>query len=225
MTKTICITGASRGIGFEVAKQAAALNHKVIALSRNINPLKELEGVDSFPIDITDEKALSEYTSTWTSQGIHIDALINNAGALRNLPFDQTTQADFEAVYKVNVFGLATVTRQLIPLLHADSHVLNISSMGGMERTSKFPGLAAYSSSKAAVNILTELLAEEYKNTGPSFNALALGAVQTEMLQAAFPGFDAPLSAERMGSYVLRFALEGQQFFNGKIIPVASTTP
>ena len=225
MTKTICITGASRGIGFEVAKQAAARNYKVIALSRNTSSLEQLDGVDAFPLDITDEMTLSEYISTWTRQGIRIDALINNAGALRNLPFDQTTIADFEAVYKVNVFGLASVTRHLLPLLNVEGHVLNISSMGGMERTSKFPGLAAYSSSKAAVNILTELLAEEYNKTGPAFNALALGSVQTEMLQAAFPGFDAPLSAKSMGSYVLRFALEGQQFFNGKIIPVASTTP
>ncbi len=81
----------------------------------------------------------------------------------------------------------------------------------------KFPGLAAYSSSKGAVNILTELLAEEYKDSGPAFNALALGAVQTEMLEQAFPGFQAPVSAAEMAVYVLNFALQGQQFFNGKI--------
>ena len=97
--------------------------------------------------------------------------------------------------------------------------------MGGLEGSSKFPGLAAYSSSKAAVNILTELLAEEYKNTGPAFNGLALGAVQTEMLEAAFPGFKAPVTAQQMAKYILQFALQGQQFYNGKILPVSSSTP
>jgi NAD(P)-dependent dehydrogenase (short-subunit alcohol dehydrogenase family) len=97
--------------------------------------------------------------------------------------------------------------------------------MGGLQGSSKFPGLAAYSSSKAAVNILTELLAEEYKNTGPAFNGLALGAVQTEMLEAAFPGFKAPVTAQQMAKYILQFALQGQQFYNGKILPVSSSTP
>jgi NAD(P)-dependent dehydrogenase (short-subunit alcohol dehydrogenase family) len=103
--------------------------------------------------------------------------------------------------------------------------VVNISSMGGLATTVKFPGLAAYSSSKGAVNILTELLAEEFKESGPAFNALALGAVQTEMLEEAFPGLQAPLSAVEMATYVLEFALTGQQYFNGKILPVSSSTP
>jgi NAD(P)-dependent dehydrogenase (short-subunit alcohol dehydrogenase family) len=110
-------------------------------------------------------------------------------------------------------------------LIDLKGQVLNISSIGGVDGSSKYPGLAAYSSSKGAVNILTELLAEEYKATGPAFNALALGAVQTEMLAQAFPGFKAPVSADEMASYILKFALEGQQFFNGKILPVSSSTP
>jgi NAD(P)-dependent dehydrogenase (short-subunit alcohol dehydrogenase family) len=113
----------------------------------------------------------------------------------------------------------------LLPCIKEEGHVVNISSMGGIGGSSKFPGLAAYSSSKAAVNILTELLAEEYKNSGPAFNSLALGAVQTEMLAQAFPGFQAPLTAEEMASYVLKFALKGQQFFNGKVLPISSSTP
>lgn len=224
MTKTLFITGASQGIGFQICKQAAALGHRVFAISRTIKPLKGLKGVTAFSVDITDEKALQNVISLM-GEAVKIDALINNAGALRNLPFATTTTADFEAVYRVNVFGLAAVTRCLLPLISSDGHVVNISSMGGIERSSKFPGLAAYSSSKAAVNILTELLAEEYKATGPSFNSLALGAVQTEMLSKAFPGFNAPLTAETMGAYILNFALEGQKLYNGKILPISSGTP
>jgi NAD(P)-dependent dehydrogenase (short-subunit alcohol dehydrogenase family) len=113
----------------------------------------------------------------------------------------------------------------LLPLINSKGQVLNISSMGGVDGSSKFPGLAAYSSSKGAVNTLTELLAEEYKTSGPAFNALALGAVQTEMLAQAFPGLKAPVSADEMARYILKFALEGQQFFNGKILSVSSSTP
>ena len=97
--------------------------------------------------------------------------------------------------------------------------------MGGINGAAKFTGLSAYSSSKGAVNILTELLAEEYKEKGPSFNALAFGAVQTEMLEEAFPGLKAPISAKEIADFILDFSLQGQKYFNGKIIPVSSTTP
>jgi NAD(P)-dependent dehydrogenase (short-subunit alcohol dehydrogenase family) len=142
-----------------------------------------------------------------------------------NKPFSDTTKSEFEAIYQVNLFGLASITRMLLPQISTKGHVINISSMGGIDGSVKFPGLSAYSSSKGAVNILTELLAEEYKETGPSFNALALGAVQTEMLEEAFPGLKAPLSAKKMASYVLDFAITGQKYYNGKILPISSSTP
>ncbi len=177
------------------------------------------------PIDIADEKALEEFANQLKGKRVVVDALVNNAGALLNQPFSETTKEDFEAVYRVNVFGLASLIRLLLPLIDPKGHVVNISSMGGIGGSSKFPGLAAYSSSKGAVNILTELLAEEYKESGPSFNSLALGAVQTEMLAQAFPGFQAPLSAKEMAQYIFKFAVEGHHFFNGKTLPVSSSTP
>ena len=128
-------------------------------------------------------------------------------------------------MYKVNVFGLANLTRTLLSKMDINSHVVNISSMGGINGTSKFPGLAAYSSSKGAVSILTELLAEEFKETGPFVNALALGAVQTEMLSEAFPGLNVPMDSITMAAYIAEFALSGHQFYNGKVLPVSNTTP
>ena len=169
--------------------------------------------------------ALADFASTLQKEQRPVDALVNNAGAFLNKPFAETSREEFESIYQVNVFGLASITRKLLPQLHPQGHVVNISSMGGLATTVKFPGLAAYSSSKGAVNILTELLAEEFKESGPAFNALALGAVQTEMLEEAFPGLQAPLSAVEMATYVLEFALTGQQYFNGKILPVSSSTP
>ena len=142
-----------------------------------------------------------------------------------NKPFAQTSQIDFENVYKVNVFGVANLTRICLPYMQKGSHVVSISSMGGIQGSMKFAGLSAYSSSKGAVITLSELLAEEYKEQEIAFNVLALGAVNTEMLQEAFPGYDAPISAAAMADYIFNFALTGNQYHNGKIIQVSSSTP
>lgn len=225
MEKTFVVTGASRGIGYDLVQHIANQGHTVYALSRTIKTIKKTPKLFPVAIDITDEKALEEFANQLKDNKVVVDALVNNAGALLNQPFSETTKEDFEAVYRVNVFGLASLTRLLLPLIDPKGHIVNISSMGGIGGSSKFPGLAAYSSSKGAVNILTELLAEEYKESGPSFNALALGAVQTEMLAQAFPGFQAPLSAKEMAQYIFKFALEGHHFFNGKTLPVSSSTP
>lgn len=225
MEKTFVVTGASRGIGYDLVQHIANQGHTVYALSRTIKTIKKTPKLFPIAIDITNEKALEEFANQLKDNRVVVDALVNNAGALLNQPFSETTKEDFEAVYRVNVFGLASLTRLLLPLIDPKGHVVNISSMGGIGGSSKFPGLAAYSSSKGAVNILTELLAEEYKESGPSFNVLALGAVQTEMLAQAFPGFQAPLSAKEMAQYIFKFAVEGHHFFNGKTLPVSSSTP
>ena len=151
--------------------------------------------------------------------------LINNAGMLLNKPFAETNISDFEEVYKTNVFGVAELTRIVLPFMRKEGHVVTISSMGGVQGSMKFPGLAAYSSSKGAVVTLTELLAEEYKDSGISFNVLALGAVQTEMLEEAFPGYKAPTSAVDMATYISNFALNGNKFYNGKLLQVSNSTP
>ncbi len=226
--KNIVITGTSRGIGFEMVSIFASMGYNVLALSRNEKPVTDLglENVKAFSFDITSEdshlKAENYIEHHWDSK---VDVLINNAGALLNKPFADSAWEDFSRVYKVNVFGVAEVTRKLLPFMHKDSHVLTISSMGGIQGSMKFPGLAAYSSSKGAVLTLTELLAEEYKESGPSFNALALGAVQTEMLEEAFPGYQAPVSAWEMAEYIADFSLKGHKLYNGKILQVSNSTP
>jgi 3-oxoacyl-[acyl-carrier protein] reductase len=184
--KTILITGASNGIGFEIAKTAASLGHKVIAISRDITNLKPLINVDSYSVDITNDSLIESFVKNLIQKKIKLDILINNAGLLVNMPFEETSIKTFKNVYNVNVFGVVSVIRMCLPIMNKKSHVLNISSMGGVQGSSKFPGLSAYSSSKGALITLTELLAEEYNETGPSFNVLALGAVQTEMLERLF---------------------------------------
>ena len=155
----------------------------------------------------------------------NVDVLINNAGLLINKPFVETSLEDFQKVYSTNVFSVAMLTKFLIKRMNNKSNVVNISSVGGVEGTLKFSGLSAYSSSKGALNILTEMLAEEYKENGIHFNSLALGSVQTKMLKKAFPGFQASTSAKDMAKYIYNFAMEGYKLINGKVISISSTTP
>ena len=225
--KNVIITGTSRGIGFELAQLFAKNNCNVLAISRNEKPLKNLniQNITTLSVDFTKENEFKKVTEFVSKNWKQVDILINNAGKLINKPFEELTSAHFLEVYQVNVFAVAELTRQLLPFLKKGSHVVSISSIGGIQGSVKFPGLAAYSSSKGAVLTLTELLAEEYKEQGIAFNALALGAVQTEMLAEAFPGYKAPVSAIEMAAYILNFALTGNKYYNGKILQVSSTTP
>ncbi|WP_411768692.1 SDR family NAD(P)-dependent oxidoreductase [Winogradskyella sp. A3E31] len=225
--KNIIITGTSRGIGYELVKLFSKAGHNVLALSRNDLPIRELnlKNVNSLSFDLNNLEDYETVTDFVKSEWNDVDILINNAGSLVNKSFSETTLSDFETVYKTNVFGVAELTRIVLPFMKNNGHVLNISSMGGVQGSAKFAGLAAYSSSKGAVITLTELLAEEYKETGPSFNVLALGAVQTEMLEEAFPGYKAPISAKEMADYITNFALTGHQFYNGKMLQVSNSTP
>ena len=227
MSKRVIITGTSRGIGLELVKLFAEQGHNVLALSRNETPVKalQLKNVTTFPFDLGDMEAYKQVQQFMSAEWQYVDILINNAGTLLNKPFSNTSMQDFEDVYKTNVFGVAELTRLALPFMNSGSHVVTISSMGGVQGSMKFPGLAAYSSSKAAVITLTELLAEEYKSSGISFNVLALGAVQTEMLEEAFPGYEAPLSALEMADYICDFSQNGQKFYNGKLLQVSSSTP
>ena len=225
--KNIVITGTSRGIGFELAKLFANEGHQVLALSRNEKPLKKEnhENITALSVDLSIQNDFKKVTDFIHQQWKHVDILINNAGKLVNKPFTDLTSEDFLEVYKVNVFGVAELTKQLIPFFKKGSHVVAISSMGGIQGSMKFPALAAYSSAKGAVITLSELLAEEYKEQQIAFNVLALGAVQTEMLEEAFPDYQAPLSAEEMANYIYDFSLTGNKFYNGKVLEVSSSTP
>ena len=210
-----------------MVKLFSAAGHNVLALSRNSIPVLglKLKNVTALEFDIANESEIVKLSAYLQTAMKTVDVVINNAGFLVNKPFSELTSEEFKKCYDVNVFGVASLIRTVLPFIKKDGHVVNISSMGGVQGSVKFPGLSAYSSSKGAIITLTELLAEEYKETGPSFNVLALGSVQTEMLEEAFPGFKAPLSANEMAHYIMDFSLTGNKFYNGKILQVSSTTP
>ena len=224
--KNIIITGTSRGIGYELALQFAKAGHQVLAISRKIpQALLGNENITCLSVDLSNESELEKVKNFLSKSWKQIDAIVHNAGSLLLKPFSETSQQDFENIYKVNVFGVANLTRICLPYLQKGSHVVTISSLGGIQGSLKFAGLAAYSSSKGAVITLSELLAEEYKERGIAFNVLALGSVQTEMLAEAFPGYQAPITASEMADYIFNFTLTGNKYFNGKVLQVSSTNP
>lgn len=224
--KNIIITGTSRGIGYELALQFANEGHQVLAISRKTpKELIEHQNITCLSIDISNPAELLQVEKFISQTWKKVDILIHNAGSLLHKTFTQISAEEFQNIYKVNVFAVAELTKICIPFMEKGSHVVTISSMGGIQGSMKFAGLAAYSSSKGAVITLSELLAEEYKEQGIAFNVLALGAVNTEMLQEAFPGYEAPLSAKEMADYIFNFALTGNKYYNGKVLQVSSSTP
>jgi len=225
--KNIIITGTSSGVGLELCKFFSKAGHSIYAISRNIENLKKLKlsNVKCFSVDISDKTAIQKFYNNLKKEKVSIDILINNAGCLEKLPFSKTTYDIFKQVFAVNVLGLAELTRQLLFLMPTGGHVVNISSIGGIQGSLKFAGLSAYSSSKSAVNCLTELWAEEYKEKGIAFNALAFGSIATEMFKKAFPKFKAAIQSKDAALYIMEFALNGNNLYNGKILPISISTP
>lgn len=230
----ILVSGASKGIGFEMVKCFIKNpRNLVVAVSRNTDSLVKLVEQNNthslLPVkaDITKPLHLKKIHQAIKSLDLPLDVLINNAGLIINKPFEKIRNKDLTAVYATNVFAPFALMQMIFPLMNKTrkSHIVNISSMGGFQGSSKFPGLSAYSSSKAALCGLTECLAEEFKTRNVAVNCLAIGAVQTEMLSKAFPDYKAPLKAHQMAEFICNFALTGHQYFNGKIIPVSSATP
>lgn len=232
----IVITGASSGVGFEaVLELILNSNNKVVAIARTANKLKTLfdiaKGLNpdctlySTQFDIVHDDYEGGLVPFLKQRLGTVDILINNAGALINKPFMELDQIDFAEMLQSNLLGHIKMIQNLVPLMNENSHIVNIGSMGGYQGSAKFSGLSAYSASKGALHVMTECLASELAEQKINVNCLALGSAQTEMLEKAFPDFQSPVAAFEMGKYIAQFALTGHKFFNGKIIPVAHSTP
>ena len=218
--KNAIITGTSSGLGFELVNKFIAENYNIISLSRSTCSIKS-SLVEHCNFDITNPKSISELKKLIQSKYKTIDILINNAGMLINKPFIELSKKEFISVYDVNFFGVIELIKGILPFFKSKSQIINISSIGGINGTNKFKGLSAYSSSKGALNILTEVLAEEFKETGPVINSLCLGSVQTKMLEQAFPGYKAQVQPREMANFIYDFSQSGGKVFNGKIIPIS----
>lgn len=232
----IVITGASSGVGFEAVLELIQSNDNfVVALARSEDKLQRLLDIASslnpdcnlYPVkfDIVHDDYITGLIPFVQARLGSVDILINNAGSLIKKPFEELAQLDFAEMLQNNLLGHVKMIQNLLPLMKPKTHILNIGSMGGFQGSLKFPGLAAYSASKAALHTLTECLAFEFEERQIKVNCLALGSAQTEMLEKAFPDYESPVLAYEMGKYIADFALTGHKFFNGKVLPVAVINP
>jgi len=226
----ILISGVSRGIGRALAEELLQdENHVVTGISGTSEPVFVKGSIRGryhhYALSHGAPPDFAGLVSLLHREGLRIDVLVNNAGMMLHKPWDALTTGDFEQVMRVNVLMPLLLTQAVVPLMNRPGHVVNVTSMGGIGGTVKFPGLSLYSASKGALTILTEALAEELKETGVHVNGIAPGAVQTEMLEEAFPGYRAPVTPGEMASFLAHFALNGHKLFNGKVLPVAVTTP
>ncbi len=234
--RNIIVTGASRGIGYETVKSFSqfAQNH-IIAISRDTLGLERLVDdckktnpettIYPLPFDLENDDYNTQLLPSILKHFQQVDILINNAGKLINKPLESFSVSDFDSIFNVNVKSVFRLIQVLIPYMSENSHIVNISSMGGYQGSSKFPGLALYSAAKGAVAIFSECLAEELKNRNIKVNCLAPGSVRTKMFSEAFPEYKAQLSAKEMADFIRYFAINGHNYFNGKILPVSVSTP
>lgn len=226
--KTVLVTGASKGVGYALAIKFLEEGFKVVCTSRDKQDLQTLNNkygnlCHPYSLDLRSSESIDTFFLNVSGQ--KFDIVIQNAGSLVNKPFLKISKEELYACYEVNVLGPFQLQQKLFPLLNKDSHTVFISSVGGFQGSVKFPGLSAYSTSKAAIVSLTELLQEEFKESNLVFNCLCLGAVQTEMLDNAFPGYKAPLNAPQMAAYIFQFATTAHHYMRGKVLPVSLTTP
>jgi short-subunit dehydrogenase len=229
----IIINGGSKGIGREVVLHLAKVkDNQILVTGRNEAMLKELqmeclnENVSYLKMDISElSKGIEAVKDQIYNRFSGVDILINVAGSLIVGEFMKLTDTDSRKMMETNFFGPAAFIRLLVPLMPAGSHIVNISSMGGFQGSSKYRGLSVYSASKAALSCLSECMAGELSDSGISVNCLALGSVQTAMFENAFPGFKAPLDSKEMAEFISYFAVNGHKYFNGKVLPVAVNNP
>jgi 3-oxoacyl-[acyl-carrier protein] reductase len=221
--KNVLVIGASRGIGKELVKQFAVKDLETFGFARSLQNSSE-NNIHYLHLDLLSPTVKSDFEKAIS--GIdQIDYLIHNAGFIAVKPFLELSREDIQNCYQVNVLSVMEITQVCIPKMKPGGHIVMISSIGGFQGSSKFPGLAAYSTSKAALVSLTELLAEEFKNSGISINCLCLGAVQTEMMEEAFPGYKAPHQPAEIAEFIVDFTLNNGKYFHGKIIPVSVSNP
>jgi 3-oxoacyl-[acyl-carrier protein] reductase len=231
MKTKVIVTGAGGGIGINLTEQLLEKGCEVVAVSRNTKvflKLKERFGSLLYVLEIDFlQQDFNDYLENFNEAFKDVDILINNAGLLINKPFEDFNMAEVQDLINVNYTAPLLLTHKCLPALKKSNraHVVNISTMGAVQGSTKFPGLSIYASTKAAICTFTEVMAEEYKDDNIHFNCLALGSVDTSMFNNAFPGHFANASPKEIASYIIDFALNKRELFNGKIIPVAAQTP
>ncbi|MBK8227744.1 MAG: SDR family oxidoreductase [Flavobacteriales bacterium] len=230
--ESVLVTGAGSGIGLETVRALLVQSTvDIIVIARNGRQRLDAELQDHpTRIHVIEQDLLASDAIEQIVAGVskkRLVGLVHNAAELIKVEFGQYAREELLRVYEINVVIPMLLTQALISPLtgHPNSHVVSISSMGGFQDSTKFPGLLGYSSSKAALACMAQCLAVEFAEHGIKSNCLALGSVDTPMLRAAFPGYKAASTAAEMGTFIAEFTLKGHKVFNGKVLPVSASTP
>jgi NAD(P)-dependent dehydrogenase (short-subunit alcohol dehydrogenase family) len=197
--RTWLITGASRGFGFEIARQALELGDNVVATARRPEEITAVLSSDrllALPLDVTDEAAAQRTADAAVERFGSIDVLVNNAGRGLLGAVEEASDAEVRAVYDTNVFGLLAVTRAVLPVLRRQraGRVINISSVGGFSGSL---GWGIYNSTKFAVEGLSEAMRLELAPLGIDVTIVEPGMFRTDFLD----GSSLHTAAEVIGDY------------------------
>lgn len=187
------ITGASRGIGAELAKQFAKGGYDLVLVARNAKQLRELAAdlkrefectVTVVPLDLGEPGAPQALLEKLAKKAIAIEVLVNNVGLLRFGDFIDIPREDYQQLINLNIAVLTELTYLFIgPMRQRGSgRVLNVASLSGFMPV---PEMAVYAATKAYVLSLSEALHEEFKETGVTVTATCPGFVSTDMVAGA----------------------------------------
>jgi NAD(P)-dependent dehydrogenase (short-subunit alcohol dehydrogenase family) len=186
-TKTWFITGTSQGIGLELVKKALAAGYNVVAASRSITSIPEVEGNNDrllqVQIDLTDETSISTGVLAAIEKFGKIDVLVNNAGYGLLGGIEESSKIEVQQNFDVNVFGLLSVTRAVLPFMREKNsgHIFNLSSVFGLIAGA---GWGIYCATKFAVEGLSEALAQEVQPFGIHVTIIEPGYFRTNFLNA-----------------------------------------
>ncbi|HLX70477.1 MAG TPA: SDR family oxidoreductase [Verrucomicrobiae bacterium] len=219
--KTVLITGANRGIGFETARQLAGRGFHVVIGVRSeeqgrkaLGELKGLGKISLFPVDVSSSKSITDAASKFTAIAGQLDVLINNAGIYpdEGLSILTISRERMASTFQTNTFGPLEMTQAFLPYLKKSpaARVINVSSGYG-----QLDGLSAnvpsYCLSKLTLNGVTIMLSEALKGDGIAVNSMCPGWVRTDM-----GGSAAPRSVEEGADTAVWLASEADQKVTGK---------
>lgn len=185
MSKVWFVTGAGRGLGAAIAARALASGNQVVAGVRrpSATPLSDASAnaVLEVPLDVSDERQIERAVETTMQRFGRIDVLVNNAGRAVVGAFEECSAKDLSGLFEVNLFGLAAVTRAILPIMRVQrsGHIFNLSSMAAI---AGFPGASAYCATKFAVEGLSESLAQEVAPLGIKVTIVQPGYFRTGLL-------------------------------------------
>lgn len=218
-TKTALITGANKGIGFEIARQLGKKGFHVVISGRNENKIKtaaetlQEQGIHAFPLlmDISDRQSIEKATSALAANGVKLSVLVNNAAIL--LKEDSNIFQDISILEKTivtNVYGALQVTQACIPLLENGARIVNISSGGGSLNDDAGGWSPAYCVSKTLLNSVTKQMAYFLSAKNIAVNAVCPGWVKTDM-----GGKNAPRTVEKGAETPVWLCTDAPQHYTG----------